>query len=543
MSDVFIAHVDEDADITLELALCLEEAGFTTWCYEVDSLPGPSYLVQTGRAVDQAKAVILVISPHSLNSRQVTKEVVRAHESAKEFIPVRHGITHIEFQTRQPEWREAIGAAASIAIPEDGVPSIIPRIVNGLKTLGIHPAPKADAARIRQIRKAFAEVQKGGTVPKAQPPVPVKEPEPEAVAVKPPRPKTARRIGRPKRWKKIIIIAAAVIVLGIVIAIIVGSLKSCPSSAPPASPTPKASSTPSPTSIFSGVVVFPDENLRATINYALNKPSDHQLTIAEAAVLKELNAVDKGITNLTGIEYCVNLEHLFLSGNKIQDITPLLSLTKLSMLDLKGNLGISDISALSSLTNLSELSLEYNKISDITPLSSLTNLIVLKLSYNGVSDLSALSSLTNLDKLYLGNNNISYVTPLSSLTRLDELYLSHNQIGDISPLSSLINLGKLMLDSNKIIDIHPLSSLTKLGGLWLAQNYITEVSALSALTGLEHLELTTNQITDIQPLVSNAGLSQGDTVILQDNPLTTTSVNVYIAQLKARGVNVEWSNP
>ena len=48
MSDVFIAHVEEDADVALEIALSLEEAGYTTWCYEVDSIPGPSYLIQTG---------------------------------------------------------------------------------------------------------------------------------------------------------------------------------------------------------------------------------------------------------------------------------------------------------------------------------------------------------------------------------------------------------------------------------------------------------------------------------------------------------------
>ena len=106
MGDVFIAHVEEDADVALEIALSLEEAGYSTWCYEVDSIPGPSYLIQTGKAVDEAKAVVVVISPHSVSSRQVTKEVVRAHETDKEFIPVRRDITHIEFQNRQPEWRD-----------------------------------------------------------------------------------------------------------------------------------------------------------------------------------------------------------------------------------------------------------------------------------------------------------------------------------------------------------------------------------------------------------------------------------------------------
>lgn len=159
MHDVFIAHVEEDADIALEIALGLEEVGYTTWCYEVDSIPGQSYLIQTGMAVEESKVVVVVISPHSLGSRQVTREVVRAHESGKEFIPVLRGITHVEFQNRQPEWREAIGAAASVSIPREGVIRVIPRIIDGLKSLRILPTSRTDAARIMQIRKTLDEVQ------------------------------------------------------------------------------------------------------------------------------------------------------------------------------------------------------------------------------------------------------------------------------------------------------------------------------------------------------------------------------------------------
>ena len=36
MSDVFISHVEEDADIALEIILGLEEAGYATWCYNIE---------------------------------------------------------------------------------------------------------------------------------------------------------------------------------------------------------------------------------------------------------------------------------------------------------------------------------------------------------------------------------------------------------------------------------------------------------------------------------------------------------------------------
>ena len=159
MSDIFISHAEEDAEVALGIALGLEEAGYCTWCYEVNNIPGPSHLLQTGQRIDQAKAIVVVISPHSIGSRQVTNEVIRAHESGKDFIPVRRDISHIEFQNRQPEWREAIGSATSIGVPKEGAASILPRIIAGLKTLGIQPGTKVDSARIEQIHKLINELR------------------------------------------------------------------------------------------------------------------------------------------------------------------------------------------------------------------------------------------------------------------------------------------------------------------------------------------------------------------------------------------------
>jgi hypothetical protein len=158
MSHIFIAHVEEDAEVALKIARGLEEAGYATWCYEVDSVPGPSYIVRTGESVAQSQAVIVVISPHSLGSSQVTKEVVRAHESDKRFIPILRDITHAEFQQRQPEWREAIGSATSIRIPPDGVEAVIPLIIEGVRLLGIERNARVDEKRISRISKALDDI-------------------------------------------------------------------------------------------------------------------------------------------------------------------------------------------------------------------------------------------------------------------------------------------------------------------------------------------------------------------------------------------------
>ncbi|MFB3890260.1 MAG: toll/interleukin-1 receptor domain-containing protein, partial [Candidatus Bathyarchaeia archaeon] len=64
---VFISYVEEDSKVATEIAQGLEKAGYKTWYYERDSIPGPSYLVATGLTVEQSQAIILIISPHSIS--------------------------------------------------------------------------------------------------------------------------------------------------------------------------------------------------------------------------------------------------------------------------------------------------------------------------------------------------------------------------------------------------------------------------------------------------------------------------------------------
>jgi hypothetical protein len=139
MSDVFISHAEEDVSVALELAQGLRAAGYSTWCYEEDGAPGQSYLLQIDEEIESCQAVVVVISPDSLGSDQVSKEVVRAHESAKPFIPIRNGIAHVEFQQRRREWRMALGAAVSLEVPPEGTAAILPRILRGLEKLGVRP--------------------------------------------------------------------------------------------------------------------------------------------------------------------------------------------------------------------------------------------------------------------------------------------------------------------------------------------------------------------------------------------------------------------
>ena len=119
-------------------------------------------------------------------------------------------------------------------------------------------------------------------------------------------------------------------------------------------------------------VTFPDRNLEGVIRKALNKPEGSIYT-SDLEYLTTLDGESRGISDLTGLEHCVNLQWLYLHTNNISDISALAELSDLKKLDLIGN-NISDISALASLTNLEHVHLDFNNISDISPLAGLINL-------------------------------------------------------------------------------------------------------------------------------------------------------------------------
>ncbi len=147
MRDVFISHADEDAPVALAIARALNAAGYTTWCYEDDSDPGPSYLRQIDEELESTQAVVLIISPFSLQSQTVVAEIVRAHEARKPFIPLRLGVGHEAVQ-RQGDFRMALGASVSIAIPDGSVDAIFPRIIRGLERTGVRPSGLDSVAQV-----------------------------------------------------------------------------------------------------------------------------------------------------------------------------------------------------------------------------------------------------------------------------------------------------------------------------------------------------------------------------------------------------------
>jgi Leucine-rich repeat (LRR) protein len=85
----------------------------------------------------------------------------------------------------------------------------------------------------------------------------------------------------------------------------------------------------------------------------------------------ELSGSD--INDLEGIQYCIHVRNLDLSGNIIHDICPLWPLTLLEELNLADN-RLRDIDTLSHLPNLRIVDLSNNAINDVSPLMDLGRL-------------------------------------------------------------------------------------------------------------------------------------------------------------------------
>ena len=268
------------------------------------------------------------------------------------------------------------------------------------------------------------------------------------------------------------------------------------------------------------VISIPDANLAAVVREALDlTPGD---AISQLDMLKlggRLEANDRQITDLTGLEHAVNLKDVRLADNQISDITPLAKSTNMEALELYNN-NISDISSLAGMVNLTRLYIYDNSVSDLSPLTEKINLHELNLGDNSVSDLSPLAGSVHLVRLELYNNNISDISSLAAMTHLSFLHLGDNSVSDLSPLERLTNLD----------------------GLDLWYNSVSDLSPLAELNGLTFLQIDGNLVSDLSPLVANTGLGDGDVVYVQDNPLSYASINTHIPILLERGVEVNHDN-
>lgn len=347
--------------------------------------------------------------------------------------------------------------------------------------------------------------------------------------------------------------------------------------------------------LSSPMVNIPNPNFRVKLEELLNKKRGEIITKKALAKIEKIDSpfydlkVEQQITDITGIQHCVNLKFLNLENHRITQITPILNLIHLTHLNFGKN-SIKNIAPISNLVNLTFLGLADNKTSDILALANLISLETLIINNNRITDISALENLTNLRKLEIQFNSLDDISVMANLRKLkhlqirsnglgliqisdleglediEELDISGNRIQDIGPLRKLLKLKKLHISSNNISDIYPLTQLIELKSLQASNNRIVDVKALDKLENLETLSLQNNQIIDISPLVNLINLKElllrNNQILdistithkredsfnltkidLKGNPLNNNSLTVQIPILLERRMHVEYDPP
>jgi len=165
---------------------------------------------------------------------------------------------------------------------------------------------------------------------------------------------------------------------------------------------------------------------------------------------------------------------LSLYGLDISDLSPLVELTNLTLLDI-GNTQVIDLSPLRELKNLAKLDLRNTWVRDLSPLRELKNLTHLNLNHTKVGDLSSLGELINLKELHLSSTNVSDLSPLVELTNLTLLDIGNTRVIDLSPLRELKNLLQLNLHDTQVSDLSQILGLKNLRTLDLRNNKITQL--------------------------------------------------------------------
>ena len=307
-----------------------------------------------------------------------------------------------------------------------------------------------------------------------------------------------------------------------------------------------------------GQVHFPDSNLRAVVAEALGKSANAPIIAEEMGTLSELEAINRGIQDLSGLQFATNLNRMDVDENQISDFSPIANLINLRGISFIDN-PVSDLSPLRGLRNLTFISGSGSKVSDLSPIAGLTQLEHIDIDFidspsvnhdakqlsrlvnltflalHGVEDFTPLAGLPKLEVLFASHTNIPNLQPLAGLTNLRSIHTGGDLISDLSPLARLTKLKHLYLPGGDISDLTPLAGLTELEELYLHYNSISDIAPVAGLTGLNRVNLENNDVADISPL---AGLSNLKWLNLHNNKISDISALSGLTNLTWLDVSV-----
>ena len=120
---VFISYASHDAEVAQKVCSALEAAGLPCWMAPRDVKAGAQYADAIVRAINQAKAVVLMLSGRAVASSHVAREVERAASKRKQIIPFR-----LDAAALNPELEYFLSNSQWIEVPKLGMPAALAKL-------------------------------------------------------------------------------------------------------------------------------------------------------------------------------------------------------------------------------------------------------------------------------------------------------------------------------------------------------------------------------------------------------------------------------
>ena len=150
LAPVFISYASQDGETASQICLSLESQGTVCWMAPRDVKPGAQYADAIVRAINEAKAVVLVLSSSAAGSSHVAREVERAASKRKVIIPFR-----LDGAGLSPELEYFLSNSQWIEVPKVGMPAALERLKEAVGK-GSAPVSQAVSPRGRSLGKRIA---------------------------------------------------------------------------------------------------------------------------------------------------------------------------------------------------------------------------------------------------------------------------------------------------------------------------------------------------------------------------------------------------
>lgn len=206
------------------------------------------------------------------------------------------------------------------------------------------------------------------------------------------------------------------------------------------------------------------------------------------------------ITDLSPLQFFLDLESLRLPLNKVKDISILKYLTKLKDLDLSDN-PVSDLSPLKGLKHLKALNLYSTQVTDLSAINNIKTLQRLSYGYMkniDTIDISQIKDLINLEYLSLGDLKVKNFNMINNFINLTSFRPPRTTIlEDISSLTNLKKLERLDLGNAKFItNIDFVVNFSKLSSLSIDNTNVENIDILKNVQTLKYLNIKNTKVRD-----------------------------------------------